>query len=65
MQQLRVLVADDDKDAVASLTEVRARAVQGWVEVPTGLAADVLKCVAFTQQWLGEMFEDFGSVEQD
>ncbi len=53
------------EDAIASLTDARARAVENWVEVPIATAARVLKCVALTQMWLGELFEEFGTVESD
>jgi hypothetical protein len=53
------------EDAIAVLTMTRTRAAQGWVEVPTHVAARVLRSVALTQQWLGEMFEEFGTVELD
>jgi len=53
------------EDAIASLSEARTRAAQRWAEVPIEVAARVLRCVALTQEWLGEMFEDLGTVESD
>jgi hypothetical protein len=51
------------EDAIANLTEARTQAAYGWAEIPPEVAVEVLRCVAFTQRWLGDMFDHFGSVD--
>jgi len=51
------------EDAIAILTEAGTKAANGWVYLKPQMAAEVLKCVAFTQKWLGDMFENFAGIE--
>ncbi len=53
------------EDAHLELSRARRNAIGGFVEVPVEILLQVLRCASMTQQWLRDMFDDFGSVDTD
>jgi len=53
------------EDAHLELSRIRRNAIGGTVAVPVEVLLQVLRCASMTQQWLRDMFDEYGSVETD
>jgi hypothetical protein len=51
------------EDAIERLVEARESATDGNVLLDDDAVAIVLRCVIYTQRWLGEMFDDFAGLD--
>lgn len=51
------------EDAIERLAEARSNATDGIVSLTDRDVVLTLRCVTFTQRWLGDMFDEFSGID--